>query len=61
MKFYVIDPVETGSLHNSEGYNAFVKSPWAGQGYGRKHEANEVRKFLEKKFNIKFIISVEEI
>jgi len=59
-KFYVIDPVEEGSLNNSEGYKAFVNSPWAGQGYGKKKEANEVKGFLEKKFGIKFKVGIEE-
>ena len=52
VKFYVIDPVEP--------CEAFEKSPWAGQGYDRKREANEVKAFLEKKFGVKFKIEVEQ-
>lgn len=60
MKFYVIEPVELPTLNRSEGFRAFETSPWAGQGYGKKKEANEVKKFLEKKFGIKFEVKSEE-
>lgn len=52
VKFYVIDPVEP--------CDEFWKSAWAGQGYGRKREANEVKAFLEKKFEVKFEIKIEQ-
>ncbi len=60
MKFYVIEPVELPTLNRSEGFRAFEISPWAGQGYGKKKEANEVKAFLEKKFGIKFVVKSEE-
>ena len=45
----------------SEGYKKFVQSPWCGEGYDTRKDAIEHKKFLEKKFRIKFVIEKETL
>ena len=50
MKFYVIDPVE--SEINSEGYKAFVNSPWAGQAMEKRKKLMNAKNFLRKSLEL---------
>ena len=44
-----------------EGGQQFIKSAWCGEGYDRKSDANDHKKFFEKKFGCEFYIDKYEI
>jgi len=53
--FYTCEPVNP----NSEEGKKFLRSAWCGEGYDRKRDADDHKKFFEKTFGCKFQVIKE--